>query len=97
MSDREQLDYFISILGHNLRSGMSPLTAVVESVAELRDVFELKPAAQDKGSAPQTSTNSDLMQLLQEWVTLEHQREGASQEYTSDLSRRTYAVLAQLH
>ena len=61
------------------------------------DVEDWVIARQKAAEAPATSTNSDLMKLLQEWVTLEHQQEGASHEYTLDLSRRTYAVLAQLH
>jgi hypothetical protein len=41
------------------------------------------------------SNDSYLLSLLQEWVTLEHQKDGCSHEYGKSLTKRTYAALAQ--
>lgn len=46
---------------------------------------------------PTTNTGMDAIALLREWVTLEHQEPPGSHKYIADLSKRTYAVLAQQH
>jgi len=58
MSDREKLDYIFAVLESRLRDGKSPLAALEIAIADYSDVFEIKPAAQDKGSGDGTSANS---------------------------------------
>ena len=49
----------------------------------------------EDGASQEKENHKTLVALLQEWVTLENQVPGCTHEYSSDLSRRTYAVLAQ--
>jgi len=65
---------------------------VQDKVNELVDAVN---ALQSKelGTGAQQPLNA--IALLEEWVVLENQREGCKPEYSRDLSKRTYAVLAQ--
>lgn len=87
---RETIDYQMGY-DHGFKKGR---LIVLDEIVKLYNATTTPPPVIIQDAALKTEIKT-LVALLQEWVTLENQVPGCTHEYSSDLSRRTYAVLAQ--